>query len=74
MAGTLYAKTALSAWCPAMTREEHLRIFICESLRVPVRCPWIERPQRMFHSKYFTPNKLNFRDLENRTNNSADPA
>jgi hypothetical protein len=36
MAGTLYGKTALRARCPAMTREKHLRIFICESLRVPV--------------------------------------
>jgi hypothetical protein len=74
MAGTLYAKTALRAWCPAMTREERLRIFICESLRVPVRCPWIERPQRMFHGKYFTPNKLDFRGLENRMNKFADRA
>jgi hypothetical protein len=34
MAGTLCAKTALRAWGPAMTRDEHLRIFVCESLRV----------------------------------------
>jgi hypothetical protein len=27
MAGTLCAKTTLRAWCPAMTRDEHLRIF-----------------------------------------------
>jgi hypothetical protein len=27
MAGTLCAKTALRAWCPAMTRDESLRIF-----------------------------------------------
>jgi hypothetical protein len=74
MAGTLYAKTALRAWCPAMTREERLRLFICESLRVPVRCHWIERPQGMFHGKYFTAKKLDFRDLENGTNQFVDRA
>jgi hypothetical protein len=74
MAGTLYAKTALRAWCLAMTREENLRIFICESLRVPVRLPWIERPQGMFHSKCFTAKKLNFRDLETCINKFVDRA
>jgi hypothetical protein len=57
-----------------MTREERLRIFICESLRVPVRCPLIETTRGMFHGKHFTPNKLDFRGLENRTNKFADRA
>jgi hypothetical protein len=34
----------------------------------------IERTQAMFHGKHFTPNKLNFRGLENRTKKFADRA
>jgi hypothetical protein len=41
---------------------------------VPVRLPWIERTQAMFHGKCFTPNKLDFRDLENCLNQLVDRA
>ena len=67
-------KTWMAGTSPAMTREEHLRIFICESLRVPVRLSWIARTQGMFHSKCFTPNKLDFRGLENRMKKFVDRA
>jgi hypothetical protein len=59
---------------PAMTRDEHLRIFSLRIFAVSARLLWIERTQGMFHGKYFTPNKLNFRHLENRMNNFADHA
>jgi len=49
----------------------HLRIF---SLRFSVRCPWIETTRGMFHGKCFTPNKLDFRDLENCMNQFVDRA
>jgi hypothetical protein len=52
----------------------HLRIFTLRIFAVPVRLPWIERTQGTFHSKCFTPNKLNFRGLENCMNQFVDRA
>jgi hypothetical protein len=51
MAGTLCVKTALRAWCPAMTRDERLRIFASA-----VRCLRIETirghvSRQIFHAK-----------------------
>jgi hypothetical protein len=56
------------------TRPGMTATSVCESLQVPVRLPWIERTQAMFHSKCFTPKKLDFKGLENSMNQFADRA
>jgi hypothetical protein len=52
----------------------HLRIFALRIFAVPVRFTWIERTLGMFHGKCFTPNKLDFRGLENRMKKFVDRA